>query len=110
MRHRVPAGRRGAGRRGRRLALDVEIEDPTAAAERLLLAGRALERRMAVLRTRLARVEDELLRAVPVGVHVDEELKARLAEPPEPEVRDLDRRTLLVRDHDAGFLQAFGGV
>ena len=50
-----------------------------AAAEGLLLARRAVERRMAVLRAQLPRREHELLRAVAVGVHVDEQLQADLA-------------------------------
>ena len=61
------------------LAADPEPDKSAAAAERLLLSGRAVERRVAVLRACLARIEDELLRAVAVGVHVDEHQQAELA-------------------------------
>ena len=57
---------------------------------------------MAMLGTRLARTEHELLPAVAIGVHVHEELKPALLEAGEPEVRDLDRVPLRVGEHDAG--------
>ena len=64
----------------RRLALDVEVDETGPAAERLLLARRPLERWVSVLGAGLSRAKDELLRAVAVGVDVDEELKPRLVE------------------------------
>ena len=61
------------------VALDPEHDAAGAAAERLLLAGLAVDRRMPVLRARLAREEDELLRAHALRVHVDDDLQADLA-------------------------------
>ena len=72
-------------------AVDPQRHEPAPAAEGLLLAGRAVEGRVAVLGARLAGVEHELLRAVAVGVDVDEQLQPRLAEAREAEVGDLDR-------------------
>src|SRR5436853_177015 len=60
------------------LALDVEVDDAGPAAESLLLAGRALERRVAVLGADLAGKEHELLRADALRVQVDDELQADL--------------------------------
>ena len=62
---------------------------------------------MPVLGAGLARVEDELLRAVAVGVHVDQHEQADLAQTREAEVRDLDRRPIGVGEHDAGRLELF---
>jgi hypothetical protein len=55
-----------------------------------------------MLRARLARPQDELFRAVPVGVDVDEELQTGLGQPRETEVGDLDGLSLLGREDDAG--------
>ena len=85
-----------ARRLGARIAFDVEIDETAAAAERLFLPGRPFEWRMTMLGARLAGREHELLRAVAVGVHVDEELEADLVQAPEPEVRDFDRRVLVL--------------
>src|SRR5437899_2439076 len=93
-----------------RPSLDVKVHGPAAAAEGLLLAGPTAERRMQVLRARLARVQHELLRAVAVRVRVDEQLESDVAQPREAEVRHLDRRTLLVRDRDPGRLELRGRV
>ena len=92
------------------LIRDVEVDEAGATAERLLFSGRAVERRMAVLRAGLVGEEDELLRAVAVGVHVDEQLQADLPEPGEAEVRDLDRRALGLRDREPGRLQLLGRI
>ena len=81
------------------------VDEPAAAAERLLLAGRAVERRMPVLGARLARVEDELLGAVAVGVDVHEHDQALLAKSREPEVGDLDLVALGVGEHDSARLE-----
>src|SRR6476469_10782734 len=70
--------------------VDPEHDAPRAASERLLLARVPADRRMPVLRARLAGEEDELLRAHAVGVDVDDELEADLVEAAEAEVRDLD--------------------
>src|SRR5207237_2389 len=61
----------------------------------LLFPGRAAERRMAMLRTGLAGIEDELLGAVTVRVHVDEHQQAGLAQLAQAEVGDLDVTALL---------------
>src|SRR6478752_1958882 len=84
-----------------RLALDVQFHRAATAAERLLLAGRAVERRVPVLRARLARVEDELLGAIAIRVDVDEQLQADLPQPAEAEVGDLDLGALCVGQLDA---------
>src|SRR5207248_5788907 len=68
---------------------------------RLLLARRALERRMAMLGARLSREEHELLRAHAFRVHVDDELQPDLLELPEPEVCNLQLFALGRREHDA---------
>src|SRR6476661_5260892 len=83
------------------LALDVQFHRAATAAERLLLTGRAVERRVPVLRARLARVEDELLGAIAIRVDVDEQLQADLPQPAEAEVGDLDLGALCVRQLDA---------
>jgi hypothetical protein len=59
--------------------VDPEGHKATAAAKRLLLPRPAVEGRVAVLGARLARVEHELLGAVAVGVHIDEQHQALLA-------------------------------
>ena len=61
--------------------VDVEADEPATAAERLLLAGAAAERRMPVLGAALTRVEHELLCAVAVGVDVDEHHQPFFAKP-----------------------------
>ena len=78
---------------------------PSAAAEGLLLAGLAVDRRMAVLGADLPGEEDELLRADPVGVDVDDDLQADLLEPAEAEVGDLDRGPLGGSQDDPGALE-----
>ena len=93
--------RRSARRALRRRALDVEVDDPAAAAEGLLLARRPVGRGMSVLGARLAREEHELLGADTVGVHVDDQLEPDLVEPREAEVRDLEVTTLLLGQDDA---------
>ncbi len=76
--------------------LDPERHAPAPAPERLLLAGAAVERRVPVLGAGLTGVEDELLRAVAVGVDVDEELQPDLAQPREAEVGHLDRGSFVL--------------
>ena len=83
---------------------------PVAAAERLLLSGRAVERRVAVLGAGLPREEHELLRAVAVGVHVDDDLEPELVEPGEPEVGDLDSVALLRSQRRARGGEDLGGA
>jgi hypothetical protein len=61
--------------------VDVEPDEPAAAAERLLLARAAVEGWVPVLGAALLRVEDELLRAIAVGVDVDEHHQAFLSQP-----------------------------
>ena len=61
-----------------------------------------------MLRAQLAGEEDELLRADAVGVHVDDDLKADLLEPAEPEVGHLDRVTLVRRQDDARVREQLG--
>src|SRR5919106_3833077 len=107
---RVGVAGRPAGRLGCGLAVDVQVDEPPAAAEGLLLAGRSVERRMAMLGARLSGEEDELLRADPLGVHVGHEHEPRLLEVGEPEVGDLDRLPLLRVEHDAGLLEDDGGA
>ena len=97
-------------RRRRGLAFEVEVDDARAAAEHLLLAGRAVERRMAVLGAGLAREEHELLRADAVGVRVDDHLEPELLEPGEPEVGDLDSVALLRCQHDPRGVEGLGGA
>jgi hypothetical protein len=65
---------------------------------------------MPVLGAPLPGEEHELLRAVAVGVHVDEELKPDLGEPAEAEVGDLDLAHLVVAEDDARLAQLLGGV
>ena len=83
-------------------AVDPQRHEPAAAAERLLLAGHAVERRMPVLGAHLARIEDELLGAVAVGVDVHEHDQALLTEAREPEVGDLDLIALGLGQDDPG--------
>ena len=58
-----------------------------------------------MLRARLAREHDELLRADPLGVHVDDDLQAPALELAEAEVGHLDRLLLGRRQHDPGLGQ-----
>ena len=94
--------RRLACRTRRRLTFDVEVDDPGAAPERLLLAGRALEGWMPVLGAGLAREEHELLRADALRVDVDDDLETDLVEAGEAEVRHLDARELVRSEDDPG--------
>ncbi len=104
IRRSEPCRRRRGG-----VAVHVEVDHPGAAAERLLLAGRAVERRMPMLGAGLAGEEHELLRAVAVGVHVHDDLEPQLLEPGEPEVGDLDRVALLRGQHGARGIEDLGG-
>ena len=92
------------------VALDVEVHAAAPAAERLLLARLAVDRRVAVLGAELAREEHELLRADAVGVDVDDDLQADLLEPAEAEVGDLDRGPLGGRQDDAGVARAYAAA
>lgn len=65
---------------------------------------------MPVLGTRLTGIENELLGAVPIGVHVHEDLQPDLAEPREAEVGRLDRRALRVGERDAARGELLGRV
>ena len=102
-RRRSAAPRRRRDPGPRRLALDVEDDLAAAAAERLLLARACpAERRVPVLRARLAREQQQLLRAVAVGVDVGEEDQALPLEVAEAEVGELDPLDLLGRQDDPG--------
>ncbi len=63
--------------------------------ERLFLAGRAVERRMAMLGAGLVREQHDLFRADAPGVDVDDDLRADLLQDVEPEVDDFDGFLLL---------------
>ena len=69
--------------------LDVEVDDALTHAERLLLAGRAGERRVAMLGARLTREEHELLVTHAVRVDVDDEFESDILEVAEAEIRHL---------------------
>ena len=86
----VRGTRRPARGLRRRLAFGVEVDPAAAAAERLLLAGRPVERWVQVLGAVLVREEHELLRADALGVHERDELEAVVLEVGEAEVCDLD--------------------
>src|SRR5689334_1437763 len=89
------------------MPVDPEHDAARATAERLLLARVVAERRMAVLRARLAGEEDELLRAHALRVDVDEDRQADSLEVPEAEVGDLDRLSLGRREDDARVFECF---
>ncbi len=72
--------------------------------------GVPVERRMAMLGARLARIEDELLRAVAVGVDVGEQHQAGLTQPGQAEVSHLDRVAFGGRQPDPGGVQLLGGI
>src|SRR6266516_629043 len=82
-------------------AFDVQVNGAATAPERLLLARRAADRRVAVLGACLPCKEHELLRAHALRVHVDDELEPDLLETLEHEVGDFDRLTLGRCQHDA---------
>ena len=89
----------------RRFAFDVEPDESPAAAERLFLARISADGRMPVLRTGLAREENQLLGAIAVGVDVDHDLQPGSLQVAEAEVRDLDSASFLLRQRDALPLQ-----
>ena len=98
MSDRVRPRWRRARRTRRGLAPDVEVDEPAAATERLLLARRGVERRVPVLWARLSRPQDELLRAVALGVDVYEELEPRLVEAESPKsATSIESRSSSVR-------------
>jgi hypothetical protein len=80
----------------------VQVHDTAADSERLLLARPSVDRRVSVLGATLVGEQDELLRAHPIGVHVDDDLQSDLVEPAQTEVRDLDVLALMRRQNDAG--------
>src|SRR6478736_2546110 len=73
-----------------RLALDVQLDGAATAAERLLLAGGTVERRVPVLRAGLPGVKQKLFGAVALRVEEDEYLQADLSRRAEAEIGDLD--------------------
>src|ERR1019366_208782 len=80
-RERAPVRlRRPAGGPRRRLALEVEVHQSPTAAERLLLAWRTVERRMAMLGARLAGEHHDLLGADTLRIDVHDDLQTRLLE------------------------------
>src|SRR6266542_3893976 len=89
----------------RRLAGDVQIDFSPAAAEGLFLARPAAHRRMAVLRTSLARQHGQLFGADPVGVDVHQNAKAGLFEFVQAEVGDLDAFMLRGGNKNAGLAE-----
>src|SRR5205823_6438687 len=66
----------------------------------LLLARPAIDGRVTVLRTGLAREEHQLLGTVAVGVDVGDERQALALQLPEPQLGDLNRRLLVRRQND----------
>ena len=68
----------------------MEVDDALTHAERLLLAGRAVERRVAMLGARLTREEHQLLGTHAVRVDVDDEFESDILEVAEAEIRHLD--------------------
>jgi hypothetical protein len=89
----------GAGR-GRRCAYVWEAAWWILETQTLLLAGPAVDGRVAVLRKGLVREEHQLLGAVAVGVDVGDELQALALQLPKPQIGDLDRRLLVRRQND----------
>jgi hypothetical protein len=75
-------------RRG--IPFHVQIDHARPNPERFLLARRAVERRMAMLRARLVREQHDVFRAHALGVDVDDDLGADLLQDVEPEVDDFD--------------------
>jgi hypothetical protein len=71
-------------------ALEVQVHEAPATAERLLLAGSTVERRVAMLGAGLAGKHHELLGADTLGVDVDDDLQPRLLELREAEVGHFD--------------------
>src|SRR5262249_18340857 len=99
-----------AGEQRDPLPLDPQVDAADPAANRLLLAGRALERRVPVLRAGLLREQHELLRAVAIGVDVDEQHQPGGSQLAEAEVRDLDALELVGAEGDARRRELLGGV